>query len=77
MSSDNKEANETEEEENDPLQVLIQNTYAVLKKVPKKRGEWWEALRKVQAQASQDGQFDWAVLAGALLRVVEGAAPQA
>ena len=59
-----------------PVQIMIQNTYAVLKKVPEKRGEWWDALRKFQAQASQDGQSDWAALAGALLRLVEGAPPQ-
>jgi hypothetical protein len=75
LDEDANEADE-KEEENDPLQIIIQNTYDVLKKVPEKRGEWWYALRKFRVQASQEGQVEMAVFAEALMSVVEGAPPQ-
>jgi hypothetical protein len=72
-----KDTNETvEEKKNGPVQIMVQNTCAVLKKVPEKRGEWWNTLRKLQSQASQGGQSEMAAFAGALVRLVEGASPR-
>ncbi|MCD6555291.1 MAG: hypothetical protein J7M16_14930, partial [Anaerolineae bacterium] len=55
--------------------VVVQNTVAVMTKVPEKREEWWGALGQLQAQAQQQGEAGFAAFAGAVQQVVEGAPP--
>ena len=60
----------------DILQVLLRNTYVVLKPMPEKRGEWWEQLRKLQGDAQKQGDQDMAAFAGVLMQLVEGSSPE-
>ena len=64
------------EEEPDPRQLIIQNTTAVLTRVTEKKGEWWQALQKMERQAREQGQPDLAAYLNALMRLVEGASPE-
>ena len=64
-----------ESQQPDTLQILLSNTYAVLKSMPEKRGEWWEELRKFQGGAQRNGDQDMAAFAGVLMRLLEGVSP--
>ena len=57
------------------VDVVVQNTVAVMTQVPEKREEWWEVLGQLQVQARQQGEAGFAAFAGAVQQVVEGADP--
>jgi hypothetical protein len=56
--------------------VLVKNTIAVLTRLPNKKGEWWERLRKLQKQAKEQHQPALAGYVNTLQRLVEGAKPE-
>ncbi len=58
------------------VQVVVQNTIAVLTQVPEKRAEWWRALGQLQGQVRAQGLAELAVFLGLLRRLVEGARPE-
>jgi tetratricopeptide (TPR) repeat protein len=62
-------------DEQNPREVLIQNTILVLTSQPDKKGEWWASLRNVAKQAKEQAEQNLAVYVNALLRLVEGAKP--
>jgi tetratricopeptide (TPR) repeat protein len=57
------------------VQVAVRNTIAVLTGVPQKKGEWWERLGQLQAQASAQGLGESAAFLGLLRQLVEGTQP--
>ncbi len=58
------------------MQVLVNNTVAVLTRAPDNKREWWEALGQLQVQARQAGPTELAAFVGVLQRLVEGALPE-
>jgi hypothetical protein len=59
------------------VQMVARNTVAVLTSNPEKMDEWWETLGKLEAQARSQKQEDFAVFAGLLRQLVEGAEAEA
>jgi tetratricopeptide (TPR) repeat protein len=57
------------------LQVVADNTVAVLTRVPHQRDAWWENLGQLQQQAQALDDLDFAALLGLLRRFVEGTDP--
>ena len=57
------------------LQVIVGNTAAVLTHAPEKKGEWWEALGRIQQQAEAQGDSDLAAFIALVRQLVEGADP--
>ena len=57
------------------VDMVVQNTVAVMTEVPEQREEWWGALGRLQAQVRQHGDAGFAVFLGAVQQVVEGADP--
>jgi tetratricopeptide (TPR) repeat protein len=57
------------------LQVVVNNTVAVLTAVPEKKGEWWGALGQLQEQAATQGLGEFAAFLGLLRQLLEGASP--
>jgi len=57
------------------VDVVVQNTVAVMTEVPEKREEWWGALGQLLAQARQQGDAGFAAFLGVVQQVVEGADP--
>jgi tetratricopeptide (TPR) repeat protein len=56
---------------------LVENTRAVLTDVLEKKGEWWQQLGELHAQAEAAGDQDFAIFFDLLRRLVEGQAPAA
>jgi hypothetical protein len=54
---------------------VVANTIAVLTRVPEKKGEWWGALRELQAQLKAQGEEGFAAFLGLLQQLIEGASP--
>ncbi len=67
--------NDESQSQPDLRQVLVINTIALMTTSKDRRGEWWEALRRLHAQAREAGEAALAGYIDALLRLVEGAAP--
>jgi tetratricopeptide (TPR) repeat protein len=57
------------------VDLVVQNTVAVMVGAPGKREEWWGVLGQWQAQARQQGDVGSAAFLGAVRQVVEGADP--
>jgi hypothetical protein len=57
------------------VDMVVQNTVAVMTEVPEKREEWWGTLGQLQTQARQQGDAGFAAFLGAVRQVVEGADP--
>ena len=62
------------QEQPDIRKLLVNNTLLVLTEARDKKGEWWQALRKLASEAKQD-HSELAAYAGALVRLIEGANP--
>ena len=59
------------------VQVVVQNTIAVLTSVPEKKDEWWETLGQLQRRARAQGGGEFSAFLGLLQRLVEGTSPAA
>jgi tetratricopeptide (TPR) repeat protein len=57
------------------VDMVVQNTVAVMTEVPEQREEWWGALGQLQVQARQHGEAGFAAFLGVVRQVVEGADP--
>jgi tetratricopeptide (TPR) repeat protein len=57
------------------VDVVVQNTVAVMTEMPEQREEWWGALGQLLAQVRQQGDAGFAAFLGAVQQVVEGADP--
>jgi tetratricopeptide (TPR) repeat protein len=55
------------------VDMVVQNTVAVLTDAPEKREQWWGTLVQSQAQAQQSGNTGFAAFLEAVQQVVEGA----
>jgi uncharacterized protein (DUF2267 family) len=58
------------------LPLVVNNTVAVLTRVPEKKAEWWGMLGQLQGQVKAQGLDEFAAFLGVLRQLVEGAKPE-